>query len=122
MAFHEGYLEFVRLFNERRYHEGHEALLDVWRINPANRFYKGMIQLAGAFDHWESGSYYWAENLFRSAAELLRPFGPHHMGLNLEKLIPMIETCGDVAAQQRRDRDRAYKLPPLTLELEEPGA
>lgn len=117
LTFSDDYLEYIRLFNEGRYHESYEALQEAWRINPSNRFYKGLIQLAGALDHWQNESYYWAESLFRSSAELLRPYAPRYGGLDLEKLIPLVETCADVAAQQRKDRSTTYRLPPLVLEI-----
>lgn len=121
MSYHADYLEYIRLFNEGRYHESHEVLQDLWRVNPSNRFYKALIQLAGALDHWESESYYWAESLFRSAADLLRPYAPRHGGLDVEKLIRVVETCADVAAQQRKDRGTPYRLPPLKLEIDSAG-
>lgn len=121
MSYHDDYMEYIRLFNEGRYHESHEALQELWRVNPSNRFYKGLIQLAGALDHWESESYYWAESLFRSSVDLLRPYAPRHGGLDLDRLIRTVETCADVAAQQRKDRSTAYRLPPLKLEVDPAG-
>ena|SRR5690554_4866944 len=111
------YLEFIRLFNEGRYFESHEALTEAWSNNRANRFYKALIQLAGALQHWEEASYYWSENLFRGARDLLMAYRPHHAGLDIDKLIRVLETCADVARAKRNDREGDYKLPPVTLKL-----
>jgi len=112
------YLEFIRLFNEGRYFESHEALRDAWSSNPANRFYKALIQLAGAVHHWEEASYYWSENLFLGARDLLMPYRPRHAGLDIDQLMRLLETCADVARAKRNDREGEYKLPPLTLTLQ----
>src|SRR5690606_14284030 len=64
------YLEFVRLFNEGKYAESHRVLHDIWSENRSNYFYKALIQMAGAHQHWQEQSYYWAADLFRGAAQL----------------------------------------------------
>ncbi|MBO8141815.1 MAG: DUF309 domain-containing protein [Firmicutes bacterium] len=110
--------EFVRLFNAGRYFESHEVLEEVWNLNRSNRFYKALIQMAGALHHWEEASYFWAESLFRGAADLLEPYRPRHAGLEVDGLIQLLRTCADIARAKRRDRDGEYKLPPLVLTLE----
>ncbi|MFO7311117.1 MAG: DUF309 domain-containing protein [Bacillota bacterium] len=112
------YLEFIRLFNEGRYAESHEALMEAWSRDHSNRFYKALIQMAGALEHWEAASYYWSENLFRGARELLEPYRPHHAGLDIDSLVRLLETCADVAQAKRKDREGHYKLPPLVLKLD----
>lgn len=109
------YMEFIRLFNDGRYSDSHRALERVWSENRSNTFYKALIQMAGAFEHWEDESYFWAANLFRGAAQLLAAYRPTHAGLDIEALIRTLETCADVADTQRRDRETSYKLPPIQL-------
>src|SRR5690606_945345 len=112
------YLEFIRLFNEGRYAESHEALMEAWSRDHSNRFYKALIQMARALEHWEAASYYWSENLSRGARELLEPYRPHHAGLDIDSLVRLLETCADVAQAKRKDREGHYKLPPLVLKLD----
>src|SRR5690606_41628600 len=69
-------------------------------------------------EHWEAASYYWSENLFRGARELLEPYRPHHAGLDIDSLVRLLETCADVAQAKRKDREGHYKLPPLVLKLD----
>jgi len=53
-AFDRHYIEFFDCFNQQRYFEAHEVLEQIWlpsRGGPQDLFYKGLIQLAGAFVH-----------------------------------------------------------------------
>lgn len=111
------YLEFIRLFNEGRYSESHRALEGVWSENRSNHFYKALIQMAGAFEHWHNESYFWAANLFRGASQLLASYAPHHAGINVDELRRTLETCADVADAQRNDRQTDFKLPPVQLSV-----
>ena len=46
------------LFNEQKFYEAHDVLEDLWlpdRHGPNGHFYKGLIQLAGAFVHLQIG-------------------------------------------------------------------
>lgn len=48
------YLGFIDCFNSGSYYEAHDVLEDLWlgcRRQPMDGFYKGLIQLAGAFVH-----------------------------------------------------------------------
>ncbi len=50
----QNYNEFFLAFNQQRYFEAHEVLEAIWlprRQTPIADFYKGLIQLAGAFVH-----------------------------------------------------------------------
>ncbi len=96
--------EFVALFNAGRYMEGCEILQEVWGQNRANAFYKGLIQLAGAFDHLERGSLFWAEDLFASAYNLLAPYGPRHLGLEVAPLLEQVVAWHTAVAQARAER------------------
>lgn len=109
------YVEFIRLFNGGRYSDSHRALERVWSENRSNTFYKALIQMAGAFEHWEDASYFWAASLFRGAAQLLDAYRPSHAGLDIDALIRTLETCADVADTQRNDRESNYNLPPIKL-------
>jgi predicted metal-dependent hydrolase len=50
------YRAFFDCFNRGQYFEAHEVLEDLWlpvRGGGEGDFYKGLIQLAGAFVHWQ---------------------------------------------------------------------
>ena len=50
------YLKYFECFNQQRFFEAHDVLEALWlpqRQGPNGSFYKGLIQLAGAFVHWQ---------------------------------------------------------------------
>ena len=64
------YLGYFDCFNRRLFYEAHEALEPLWlerRRGPEGAFYKGLIQLAGAFVHLQKGRLHPAAALFRLA-------------------------------------------------------
>lgn len=93
--------EFVHHFNAGEYEASTLALIAAWQRN-ASPFYKGLIQLAGAFQHWEGGNAFWAEDLFASAYNLLAPYAPTHAGLDIAKLLTDIAECNRIAREARK--------------------
>lgn len=116
----DDYVEFVRLFNEGRYDESHEALLGLWQRNIGNTFYKGLIQLAGAYQHWASGNAFWAEDLFASAHNLLEEYAPRYQGIDVEALLATIRACNEVArrAQDGAPGEAGEEMPVVQIQLE----
>lgn len=109
--------EFVHHFNAGEYEESTLALITAWQLN-ASSFYKGLIQLAGAFQHWEGGNAFWAEDLFASAYNLLAPYAPDHAGLDIEKLLAGIAECNRIARAARESgapRPEPDPMPRLQL-------
>lgn len=111
------YEEFVEHFNAGRYYQAYEALQDLWLENTTRRFYKGLMQLAGAYRHWEDGNLFGAASLFHSAAGILREFAPHHQGMEVEGLLPQLEECLQVVLRKNEDRAGEYRLPTIHLEV-----
>lgn len=76
------YLAFFDCFNRRLYFEAHEVLEDLWledRQGPDGDFYKGLIQLAGAFVHVQKERFQPAASLLKLAqANLCRYPETHH--------------------------------------------
>jgi predicted metal-dependent hydrolase len=76
-AFDRHYIEFFDCFNQQRYFEAHEVLEQLWlpsRGGPQDLFYKGLIQLAGAFVHLQKRRQGPAAALLRRAGENLAGF------------------------------------------------
>lgn len=113
------YLSFIMLFNDQEYELSHQTLMPVWQANVANQFYKGLIQLAGAYQHWITGNAFWAEDLFASAHNLLERYAPHHKGLDVERLLEEIETCNQVArdAKEAGTATPSERMPQIRLSL-----
>lgn len=95
-----GYLGFFDCFNRQLYYEAHDVLEHLWladRSGPDAAFYKGLIQIAGAFvhlkkqrerpDHPTDGRRLRpAARLFRLAVASLEGYPARHRSLDLEEV------------------------------------
>ncbi|MBV9673881.1 MAG: DUF309 domain-containing protein [Verrucomicrobia bacterium] len=94
------YAGYFRCFNDQRYYEAHDVLEHLWlqTNGPEHRFYKGMIQFAGAFVHLkkqylrpehptDGRRLHPARRLLKLAHFNLQPFGPLFMGLNVNLVL-----------------------------------
>jgi len=114
------YVEYVELFNRREYDAAHRALTQAWMRNISDTFYKGLIQLAGAFVHWDEGSLFWAEDLFASAHNLLSEHAPECEGLDVDALLEQIRLCNQTVKEARSadpSERETFELPSITLIL-----
>jgi predicted metal-dependent hydrolase len=83
------YAAFFDIFNAGRHHESHDALEPLWlevRGKPEADFYKGLIQLAGAFVHVRKGRTGPALALLDLALRRLAPYPDLQAGLDLRQL------------------------------------
>lgn len=100
---------YFSLFNAGDYYEAHDVLEHLWLSSEDSnaRFYKGLIQIAGAFVHLRK-QFLRPEHpkdgrRLRPACRLLAlgisnisPFAPVHMDLDVEKLCTL---CGNLAKE-----------------------
>ncbi len=108
------YQGYFRCFNEGRYYEAHDVLEHLWlqggRSDPDHLFYKGLIQLAGAFVHlrkqYEHPTHAKHGRRLRPAARLfdlatanLAAYGPRHLGLDVDAVLAL---CSEHAADTIR--------------------
>lgn len=80
------YLGYFECFNRELFYEAHEVLEDLWlpcRQSPNGNFYKGLIQLAGAFVHLQKNRLRPSATLFKLAQANLEQYPPRHESLNL---------------------------------------
>jgi uncharacterized protein len=92
--FDERYLRFFECFNRQLFFEAHEVLEALWlpqRQGPHGRFYKGLIQLAGAFVHLQKARPGPAQRLLELARENLRAYPPTYEGLAVGAALRLIE-------------------------------
>jgi predicted metal-dependent hydrolase len=105
IGFDPCYTGWFSCFNEGRYYEAHDVLEHLWlRTHDANHaFFKGLIQLAGAFVHLrkqferphhpkDRTRLRPAARLFQLAAGNLAPFRPVHLRLDVESVCALCET------------------------------
>ncbi len=106
------YHAYFLCFNDARYYEAHDVLEYAWlKLSPAEgMFFKGLIQLAGAFVHLQKqylrpyhykfgGRLRPAKRLFWVASKNLHPYFPKHMGLDVAVALKVCEFLeGKIAA------------------------
>lgn len=93
------YLGFFKCFNNRQYYEAHDVLEQLWLETPGadHLYYKGLIQLAGAFVHLkkqllnpghrvDGKRLAPALRLFRLAEKNLSGYRPRHLHCDVSAL------------------------------------
>ena len=113
------YVGWFTCFNEERYYEAHDVLEHLWlqTRDENHAFFKGLIQLAGAFVHLrkqferplhpkDRGRLGPAARLFQLAATNLEPFRPRHLRLDV------LAVCALCRAQIAAIEASAFTLNP----------
>jgi predicted metal-dependent hydrolase len=80
------YAGYFALFNQQKFYEAHDILEDLWlpdRKGVNGDFYKGLIQLAGAFVHLQKNRLRPSAALFKLAQANLQKYSSPHEKLNL---------------------------------------
>jgi predicted metal-dependent hydrolase len=88
------YLGYFDCFNRQLFYEAHDVLEDLWlpdRHGPNGNFYKGLIQLAGAFVHLQKNRPPPAAALFKLALANLEKYPREHEHLNLAAVCQLIQ-------------------------------
>ena len=88
------YSRFFEEFNAARFFEAHDVLEPIWlakRQHADGLFYKGLIQLAGAFVHIRKGRGQPAAALFRLAHTHLAPYAPACHELEIGPVLALIQ-------------------------------
>ena len=92
--YHANYIGFFERFNEQRFFEAHEVLEVLWlpsRQATEASFYKGLIQLAGAFVHLQKARPDPATRLLKLARGNLLRYPPVYEGLALAEVLRLID-------------------------------
>jgi predicted metal-dependent hydrolase len=87
------YLGFFECFNRQLFFEAHEVLEELWlaqRGKPNDLFYKGLIQLAGAFVHVQKKRREPAIALLKLAQVNLSRYPAHHESLDIGEVQNLI--------------------------------
>lgn len=88
------YLGYFECFNRGLFYEAHDVLEQLWladRQGPNYAFYKGLIQLAGAFVHLRKNRLRPAAALFKLARANLERYRNVHERLDVASLLGEIE-------------------------------
>jgi predicted metal-dependent hydrolase len=87
------YAGYFKQFNQQKFYEAHDVLEHIWlkdRPGPNGAFYKGLIQLAGAFVHLQKNHLRPAAALFKLAQANLEKYPGKHEHLNITIVLEMI--------------------------------
>jgi predicted metal-dependent hydrolase len=88
------YLGYFDCFNRGLFFEAHEVLEELWlrdKHGPNGAFYKGLIQLTGAFVHVQKDRLRPAAALFKLALANLEKYPREHEHLNLAAVCRLIQ-------------------------------
>jgi predicted metal-dependent hydrolase len=88
------YLGYFDCFNRQLFYEAHEILEELWladRYGPNGAFYKGLIQLAGAFVHLQKQRFHPAASLFKLARRNLEAYPMVHERLEVRSVVGLID-------------------------------
>jgi len=105
------YAGFFVLFNRQEFYEAHDVLEDLWLLDRAGAngdFYKGLIQLAGAFVHLQKNRLRPSAALFLLAQTNLGKYPAQHERLDLRVVLELI------ADWQRQLAEGNFTVNPLT--------
>jgi len=87
------YLGYFDCFNRQLFYEAHDVLEDLWlpdKHGVNGNFYKGLIQLAGAFVHLQKNRLRPSAALFKLAQANLEKYPSPHQQLDLKLVLEMI--------------------------------
>lgn len=102
---------YFECFNRALFFEAHDVLEELWledRAHANYAFYKGLIQLAGAFVHLQKDRRRPAAALFKLARANLQQYPPVHERLDVAAVLALI------AAWLAKLEAQAFALNPLT--------
>jgi len=88
------YLGYFACFNQSLFYEAHDVLEELWladRHGPNGAFYKGLIQLAGAFVHLQKNRLRPSAALFKLARTNLEKYPARHEHLDISVVLALVE-------------------------------
>ncbi|MFX0560222.1 DUF309 domain-containing protein [Tepidibacillus infernus] len=118
----EEYYQFFKKFNEGEYYECHDLLEEIWMIDKQNKFLQGLLQVAVAIYHFQTGNISGSRLLFHSAYKYLQPYRPKYWDLDLEPVIAYIEKALTYLPEEKRitiEEVKKINFPLVKLHLDE---
>src|SRR5580698_2752264 len=116
------YLGYFDCFNRGEFYEAHDVLEQLWlkdKHGPNGAFYKGLIQLTGAFVHLQKNRLRPAAALFKLARTNFEKYPDLHDRLNLQAVRAIIHHwLGELESKNFEINPLTAKNPPqLALEI-----
>jgi predicted metal-dependent hydrolase len=114
------YAGYFHCFNRQLFYEAHDVLEHIWlpdKHGANGAFYKGLIQLAGAFVHLQKNRLRPAAALFKLARANLEKYPGLHDGLDIKMVRALIESwLGELESKNFETNPLNARHPPK-LEL-----
>src|SRR5580698_2404279 len=116
------YAGYFHCFNRQLFYEAHDVLENLWladKHGPNGAFYKGLIQLTGAFVHLQKNRLRPAAALFKLARTNFEKYPDLHDRLNLQAVRAIIHHwLGELESKNFEINPLTAKNPPqLALEI-----
>lgn len=118
------YLGYFDCFNRQLFYEAHEVLEHIWlkdKHGPNGAFYKGLIQLAGAFVHLQKNRPQPSASLFKLALANLEKYPPVHEHLDLKTIRGLVDKWLDELGRADLKMNPLTAANAPTLKLEATG-
>jgi uncharacterized protein len=117
------YSGYFELFNTQKFYEAHDVLEHIWlkdKHGANGNFYKGLIQLAGAFVHLQKNRLRPAAALFKLSKSYLEKYPRKHEHLNLQTVGELIQKwLSDLeSANFERNPLTPHHVPKLSLDFQ----
>ena len=114
------YLGYFDCFNDQLFYEAHDVLEELWladRRGANGDFFKGLIQLAGAFVHLQKDRLRPSAALFKLARTNLQKYPAMHEQLAVSSVLALIETWLDwlEAGEFKANPFRSQPAPKLSV-------
>jgi hypothetical protein len=110
-----GLIEGIGQFNRGEYYDCHETLEGIWRDEPGKirDLYKGILQIGVAIYQANRSNVKGALRLLASGVELLSPFTPECMGVDVADLLQSADRFKEELIESALDRS----LSPRTISI-----
>jgi len=110
------FLKGIEEFNQQLFFESHETLEEIWLEDhgPDRLFYQGIIQIAAGYFKFQQNVPAGALKLWRTGLEKIQPYGPVHLGVNVEAL-------AEAVRKNLSELERSQKSAGQTLTLDSPS-
>jgi uncharacterized protein len=88
-------LKGIDEFNQQQFFECHETLEEIWieEDDPIRYLYQGILKIGVGFHHALRGNHHGAVVVMGGGIELLQPFRPSCMGVDVESLVQASESA-----------------------------
>lgn len=120
--FEAHYYGYFDCFNRQLFYEAHDVLEDLWlprRKDSQGNFYKGLIQLAGAFVHLQKNRLKPADALFNLAKSNLAAYRPSFSGLNLDTVLELVRLWQERLKESNFTSNPLQSFPAPSMTIDE---